>query len=43
MSKVSSKQRYVQFTEWLDQLKKTSKTTKHKKQSRLDYYQQKGN
>ena len=43
MSKTSSRQRYTQLLEWLEQLKKTSKTTKHKKQSRLDYYQQKGN
>lgn len=43
MSKVSSKQRYVQLLEWLEQFKKTSKTLRQKKQSRLEYYQQRGN
>jgi len=43
MSKVSSKQRYTQLLEWLEQFKRTSKTLRQKKQSRLEYYQQKGN
>lgn len=44
MSKVSSKQRYVQLMEWLPTFRRnTPKTNKPKKQSRLDYYAQKGN
>ena len=42
MSKVSPKQRYEQLISWLDTFKKTSKTNKPKKQSRLDYYAKKG-
>ena len=42
MSKVSSKQRYVQLVEWLEQFKRTSKTLRAKKPSRLDYYAEKG-
>ena len=42
MSKVSSKQRYVQLVDWLGSFKKTSKTLKQKPTSRLEYYSQKG-
>lgn len=42
MSKVSNKQRYTQLTEWLEQFKKTSKTLRAKKPSRLEYYAGKG-
>jgi hypothetical protein len=43
MSKVSSKQRYIQLVDWLNSFKKTSKTLKSKPASRLEYYSQKGN
>jgi hypothetical protein len=43
MSKVSSKQRYIQLVDWLNSFKKTSKTLKQKPTSRLEYYSQKGN
>jgi hypothetical protein len=43
MSKVSSKQRYVQLVDWLGSFRKTFKISKQKPASRLDYYSQKGN
>jgi hypothetical protein len=43
MSKTSAKQRYIQFSSWLDTFKKsTVKTRKPKRESRLDYYNKKG-
>jgi hypothetical protein len=43
MSKISSKQRYIQLTDWLTTFKKsTPKTNKVKKQSRMDYYKKQG-
>lgn len=43
MSKTSAKQRYAQLTSWLDTFKKrTVKTQKPKRESRLDYYNKKG-
>jgi hypothetical protein len=43
MSKISSKQRYIQLTDWLATFKKsTPKTNKVKKQSRMDYYKKQG-
>ncbi len=44
MSQTSSKQRYIQLTSWLDTFKKsTPKTNKPKQESRLTYYNKKGN
>ena len=43
MSKTSAKQRYTQLMSWLDTFKKrTVKTQKPKRQSRLDYYNKQG-
>jgi hypothetical protein len=43
MSKTSAKQRYAQLTSWLDTFKKrTVKTQKPKRESRLGYYSAKG-
>ena len=46
MSKHSAKQNYEQVMEWLETVKRPKKSTKpssFQKQSRLDYYKQKGN
>lgn len=44
MSKMSAKQRYLQLSDWLVTFKKnTPKTNKVKKESRLTYYNKKGN
>lgn len=43
MSQTSPKQRYLQFSSWLDTFKKISKVTPPKKQSRLEHYSKKGN
>ena len=44
MSKISSKQRYLQLKDWLPTfVKSTPKTNKPKKESRINYYKQKGN
>jgi hypothetical protein len=46
MGKNSSKQTYTQLMEWLETVKrpkKTSTPSSFQKQSRLDYYKQKGN
>tara|TARA_B110000285_G_scaffold192911_1_gene221593 strand:+ start:293 stop:427 length:135 start_codon:yes stop_codon:yes gene_type:complete len=44
MSRTSSKKRYIQILSWLDTfLKSTPKNNKQKPESRLSYYQKKGN
>ena len=44
MSKISSRQRYLQLMDWLPTFKKnTPKTNQLKKESRLTYYSKKGN
>jgi hypothetical protein len=47
MGKNSSKQNYTQLIEWLETVKRPKKTVatpaSFQKQSRLDYYKQKGN
>jgi len=44
MSKISSKQRYLQLKDWLPTfVKSTPKTNEPKKESRLTYYNKKGN
>jgi hypothetical protein len=46
MSKHSAKQNYTQLMEWLETVKRPKKTSipaSFQKQSRLDYYKQKGN
>jgi len=43
MSKQSAKQRYTQLMDWLPTFRRnTPKTNKPKKQSRMDYYKNKG-
>lgn len=44
MSKTSPKKKYIQLTEWLGQRKQaTVKTSKPERESRLGYYNKKGN
>ena len=44
MSKISPKQRYLQLKDWLPIfVKSTPSTNKPNKESRLTYYQKKGN
>jgi hypothetical protein len=44
MSKISPKQRYLQLKDWLPTfVKSTPKTNKPQKESRLTYYNKKGN
>ena len=44
MSTSSSKQKYIQLKEWLPTfIKSTPKNNKQKTESRLSYYQKKGN
>ena len=44
MSKISSRQRYIQLMDWLPTFRKsTPKTNKPKQESKLEYYKRKGN
>jgi len=44
MSKISSKQRYLQLKDWLPTfVKSTPKSSKPKRESKLEYYKRKGN
>jgi len=43
MSKISPKQRYIQLSDWLTTFKKRPvKTSKSKRESRMDHYKKQG-